>query len=73
VFDFCAMARAAGFRAASRFATVAEFDTALPRLLGEAGPSFIYLEISREYGTPRWPGASMAGQVQALRAQLSTG
>lgn len=72
VMDFRDMAKAAGFPVAENFADAAALDSAMPHLLKAVGPVLVHLEIDRELGTPRWPGASMAGQIQALRERLAT-
>lgn len=71
LLDFTALAKAAGYRDGIRFSTAEEFDRDLPHVLSLTGPVLIDLEIARDDATPRWPGVSMAGQVQTLRERLT--
>lgn len=70
LFDFVALAKGAGYRDARTYALAEDLDSALPQLLAEDGPILIDLRIARDDATPRWPGVSMAGQVENLRARL---
>jgi phosphonopyruvate decarboxylase len=70
--DLVALAKAAGYREAVRFATAAELDAALPALFARPGPVFVELAIARDDGTPRWAGVPMAEMVRKLRADLSS-
>jgi sulfopyruvate decarboxylase subunit beta len=71
VFDFPALARAAGYRRAHDFTSANEFADRLPSVLSETGPVFVRLAIDVETATPRWPTMRMAEQVRNLRARLS--
>ena len=72
IFDFCAMAKGAGYRHTFSFETTAEFKAGLPEVLASQGPVFVHLKIARDDRKPRWAGISMSGQVKALRAELET-
>ncbi|HEY4135022.1 MAG TPA: thiamine pyrophosphate-dependent enzyme [Alphaproteobacteria bacterium] len=72
IFDFCALAKGAGYRCTFNFETAAEFKAGLPEVLASKGPVFINLKIARDDRKPRWAGISMSSQVKALRAELET-
>jgi thiamine pyrophosphate-dependent acetolactate synthase large subunit-like protein len=46
--DFCAMARAAGYRKACAFDALNDFEHAFPALLQQTGPQFIALHVEPE-------------------------
>lgn len=73
VFDFCGLAKSAGYRAQFSFEDAEKFRAALPSILSEVGPVFIELIIAKDAATPRWPGVPMSGQVKSLHAQLTGG
>ena len=71
VFDFCALAKAAGYRNTFAFQEAASFEAGLARVLESEGPVMISLTIARDDQKPRWPGVKMSGQVAALKEQLA--
>lgn len=70
-FNLCALADAAGYRAAFSFAEAQEFDATLPRILAMPGPVFVQLDIARDDATPRWPAARMADLARRLQERLA--
>lgn len=72
IFDFCALAQAAGYTATFEFADADAFRKGLPSVLATEGPVFINLKIERDDRKPRWPGVAMSGQVKALKAELES-
>ena len=70
-FSFIELARAAGYPHTLRFTEAAEFDAALPGLLGLKGPVLIDLVIARDDAPPRWPGVPMALMVDRLKGELA--
>jgi thiamine pyrophosphate-dependent acetolactate synthase large subunit-like protein len=70
-FDFCKLALAAGYRQAASFDTPEEIDRGLPAVLAAPGPALIRLTIDVEENAVRWPGSSMADEVQRMRSALA--
>ncbi|MCH8199655.1 MAG: thiamine pyrophosphate-binding protein [Chloroflexi bacterium] len=71
VFDWCAMASAAGYRKAVRIEQAEDLIEQLPGVWETPGPVLVELVIAREETEPRWAGVPMAGQVVALKASLA--
>jgi sulfopyruvate decarboxylase subunit beta len=71
IFDFVALAKAAGYRSALRFDSAEELDRALPAIFETVGPVFVELKIARDDATPRWAGIPMARQVAQLKQELA--
>jgi len=71
VFDWVALAKAAGYKHAMRIAQAEDLIEQLPAIWALEGPVLIDLEIAREEGPPRWAGVPMAKQVALLKAQLA--
>ena len=70
--DFPGLALGAGYRQAVRVESAGELREALPSVLSAKGPALVQVDIEVQQNPPRGVGgASMADQVQALRAQLS--
>ena len=71
--DFPGLALGAGYRQAMRVRSADELREALPGVLSAKGPALVQVDIEVQPDPPRGGGGtSMADQVQALRAQLST-
>jgi phosphonopyruvate decarboxylase len=68
--DLVALAKAAGYAEAVRFADAEDFDRALPGVFGTRGPVFVEIEIARDDATPRWAGVPMAEMVRKLKSDL---
>jgi phosphonopyruvate decarboxylase len=71
VFDWVALAKAAGYKHAMRIAQAEDLIEQLPDIWALEGPVLIELEIAREEGPARWAGVPMAKQVASLKAQLA--
>ena len=71
VFDWCALARAAGYRKAVRIEQAEDLFEQLPTIWDTEGPVLVELVIAREDTEPRWAGVPMASQVVALRQRLA--
>lgn len=69
-FDWCKLALAAGYRQAVSFDTREELEQGLPGVLASDGPALIRMSIEVEHNAVRWPGSSMAEQVQRMRAAV---
>jgi thiamine pyrophosphate-dependent acetolactate synthase large subunit-like protein len=79
--DFVAMAKAAGFARAERFADAAAFEAALPTLLSAEGPVFVSVSVEPGHEGPLGRGPeqsepylklSLAESVRALRRALTS-
>ena len=79
--DFVAMAKAAGFARAERFADAAAFEAALPTLLSAEGPVFVSVLVAPGHEGPLGRGPeqsepylklSLAESVRALRRALTS-
>jgi sulfopyruvate decarboxylase subunit beta len=68
--DLVALAKAAGYADAVRFASAEDFDRRLPEVFAQRGPVLIELEIARDDATPRWAGVPMAEMVRKLKTDL---
>ena len=68
--DLVALAKAAGYAEALRFASADELDRELPAVFARRGPVFVELEIARDDATPRWTGVPMAEMVRKLKSDL---
>ena len=73
VFDWCAMASAAGYPKAIRIEQAEDLIEQLPAIWASRGPVLIELVIAREDTEPRFPRVPMAGQVVALKESLAAG
>ena len=71
VFDWCALALAAGYRKAVRIEQAEDLIEQLPGIWAAEGPVLVELAIAREDTEPRWAGVPMAGQVVALKERLA--
>lgn len=71
IADLCALARAAGYAQALRFADAGAFERALPGIFAASGPVFVELTIARDDATPRWAGVPMAEMVAKLKSDLA--
>jgi sulfopyruvate decarboxylase subunit beta len=70
--DFCALARAAGYKAAFSFDAAAELRRGLPEVLATAGPVLIRLGIQPEHTELTGTGVpNTAEQVEKLKAALA--
>ena len=72
--DFEVIARACGFRSVHHFSNAASWTRNIERVLGEAGPTFVLLDVISVPGTPgpRSPGPAAARAVE-LRRRLAIG
>ena len=72
--DFVGMARAAGFRSAHHWTTVAEWERHLGVVLESTGPTFVLLDVARVPGAvgPRSPGPAPE-RARELRRVLTRG
>lgn len=68
--DFCALARAAGFRNVIRLSAPGALRQALQDVIGGDGPSFLLVDVEREEPAAVWPKISMAEQFQDVRNAL---
>jgi len=71
VFDFPALAKAAGYAGAFSFERAADLDTELPAIFKRTGPIFVELKIARDDATPRWALVPMAQMVRKLKSELA--
>jgi len=71
VFDFPALAKAAGYADGLTIEYAAELDKALPGIFRRKGPILIELKIARDDATPRWAMVPMAEMVRALKSELA--
>jgi sulfopyruvate decarboxylase subunit beta len=71
VFDWVALALAAGYKQALKITAAEDLIEQLPAILQMDGPVLIELEIEREDGPARWAGVPMAKQVASLKTQLA--
>ena len=71
LFDFCALAKGAGYAATFAFAEAAIFAESLPHVLATDGPVLVRLDIARDDAPPRYPSTRIADQVASLRAELA--
>lgn len=72
LFDFCALAKGAGYANVFAFADAEAFAESLPQVLAAEGPVLARLDIARDEAPPRFPSTRIAEQVVALRAELAT-
>lgn len=70
--DFTGMARAAGYAGVHRFSDLASLGQNIEKLLGQAGPTFICLEVPPATERPPFPHASTTDMVPRFRAALKS-
>ena len=73
VFDWVALAEAAGYKHAVKISEAEDFIERLPGIWALEGPVLIELTIAPEDGPARWAGVPMSKQVAALKQQLAEG
>lgn len=71
LFDFCALAKGAGYANVFAFAEAGEFANSVAHILASDGPVLVRLDIARDDAPPRFPSTRIAEQVVALRAELA--
>ncbi len=73
IFDWVALAKAAGYKQALKIEAAEDLIEQLPKIRKMQGPVLVELVIAREDTPARWAGVPMSEQVDELKASLASG